>query len=134
MKANAILLAGVMLALSWAAAEAGGVRLGIGFNIPMGGPVYHPHYCYPPPYYYPYPYYVAPAPVYMQPAPVYVQPPAVYAQPSPVYAQPAPAYAQQPPASQQYYLPPASQTPTRAVPPAPQPMAPPSTLPGLSGP
>jgi hypothetical protein len=74
-----VLAALVGLSLSAAHVQAG-VRLSIGFSLPIFAP--------PPP---PRPVYVVPPPVYVvpAPAPVYVQP-----APRPVNAPPAPAYVQ----------------------------------------
>ena len=67
-----------VLALPWAAAQAGGIVIGVG----IPGAYYRPYYR---PYYYGPRVYVAPPPaVYITPVPVYVAPP------PPVYVQPAP--------------------------------------------
>jgi hypothetical protein len=99
MNMKRVLFLGVVVALAampWSTAQGGGIRLGIGINIPLGGPAYQPYPYYPYPYY-PYRYY---SPYYVAPPPVYVQPAPVYAQPAPVYVQPAPATA-----PRYYYVP-----------------------------
>lgn len=110
MKARLVIaLTGLTLVTLTAPSAQAGVRIGLGINIPLFAPCWHPCPCRT---------YVAPAPVYVAPAPVYVVP-----------AQPV--YVQQAPVAYQAVPPPAIQPTTAYAPPV---VLPPAPIPVTAGP